>query len=216
MEVIPIFQHIIDHNIPIRTINDEYFGDLHIYNKRCHVNTSVSTANYQARNKNLPAILTSVAWREIRFDIFNDRCALTGYSSSIIDINLGHFIALNTGHGGSYKGNVFPIEASLNTSMSHYNPFNRYDLRNKLFGELIEYLAYLNGLSIKDYTSFVNWCYANPMNNSLGIRIWAKINRLSEHDLYNLRDKETLKSYKSWASNPIDSRQLWMVDLDGE
>lgn len=190
-----MFKHILEHSQKIEeTIINDPLGEIHIIKRRCSVNTTISSARNNSRNRNLTTTLTSQDWREIRYNLFNDRCALTNKRSTTVDLNLGHFIALDTGHGGTCKGNVFPIESTLNTSMRNYNPFYLYEhwytkfgLVDKLFIELVEYLASLNNLSTNEYESYVNWCYDNPRGYT----------------------RSKFSQNRELAHKPIDSIELW-------
>lgn len=89
-------------------------------------------------------------------------CCLTG---AIDDVHLDHFIALSTGHGGTYKANLIPLEIAMNISKNNKNPFewcykkSEIDLEN--FWYAVLYLSKLNCLTFSEYKRFVYWCYDN-------------------------------------------------------
>ena len=92
---------------------------------------------------------------------FNHRCPLTGSE----DIHFDHFIPLSIGHGGSYVGNMIPLDGVLNASKCASNPFEWIKTRNDIevnkFNKVVEYLAELNGLTPNEFRSFVYWCFEN-------------------------------------------------------
>lgn len=142
------------------------------------MNSSVSTNNKTRVNKyirdtrnhdhQLRHDLKLVDWRKIFFEDFEMTCPITKYSSPFYKINLGHFIPIHWGIGGSFVGNVFPIYGKLNTSMGDYNPLDYLEWENFDFpihpdgvDFLIEYLARCNGLTVQEYKDYVNNCYEN-------------------------------------------------------
>ncbi|WP_221930194.1 hypothetical protein [Melghirimyces algeriensis] len=109
--------------------------------------------------------LTAADWYGIRYEKFNDCCALSGVNN----ISLDHFIALKTGHGGTVIGNVYPLCRLLNSSKGDMNPFEwvkRNGVRERIdikrFNTLVEYLAEQNGLTVDEFRDFVYWAYENP------------------------------------------------------
>lgn len=114
----------------------------------------------------LPYDLTTEDWYGIRYEKFNDCCALTGERKRL---SLDHFVALNTGHGGTVVGNVYPLNRELNSSKGDANPFEwimREDIRDRIdvkqFNMLVEYLAEQNDLGVGMFRDFVYWAYENP------------------------------------------------------
>ncbi|UKS30223.1 hypothetical protein LOZ80_15285 [Paenibacillus sp. HWE-109] len=95
-------------------------------------------------------------------DMFGTLCALTQRISRLDD---DHFIAIATGHGGTYLGNIIPLSQSVNCSKNDANPFEwirtRTDIDANRFADVVAYLADLNGLTFDEYRQFVDWCYAN-------------------------------------------------------
>lgn len=113
----------------------------------------------------LPYDLTAAEWYNIRYEKFNDCCALTGEREGL---SLDHFVAINTGHGGTVVGNVYPLNGVLNCSKGDANPFEwvqREDIRERIclerFNTLVEYLAEQNDLTVEMFRDFVYWCFAN-------------------------------------------------------
>lgn len=122
--------------------------------------------------------------------VFNHACALTHTAD---DVTLDHFIPLEWGHGGTYPGNVYPLEQTLNKNKSNKNPFKwikavRRDraLRrgqhvDTAWNQLIAYLAAENGLSVVEFKEFVLWCEQNKrtlqqvqQDNRLSLEIWKE------------------------------------------
>ncbi|WP_102694162.1 hypothetical protein [Rummeliibacillus pycnus] len=129
--------------------------------------------NYSARKKSLPDTLTEQELEEIKKH-FSYKCAL----SRSTDIQFDHFICLDSGHAGTFKGNIIPLSTSLNASKNNNNPFEwikRFQEYQTEFESVVEYLAEQNKLSVEDFKSFVYWCY----NNQRSINQLAKDNRNS-------------------------------------
>ena len=88
-------------------------------------------------------------------------CVLSGRD----DTHLDHFIPMGIGHGGTYEGNLILLSSNLNLSKGHRNPFEWAETLSEEYREnfdkLVEYLAELNGLTVKDYREFVFWCFEN-------------------------------------------------------
>lgn len=115
----------------------------------------------------------------------NAACALTG---STHDVTLDHFIPLEWGHGGEYPGNVFFVRRDLNAVKSNLNPFRwikkltlRRDLDMSRWDRLLEDLAEKNGLSVKQFRLFVNWCEKNKRSmeqlmadNRASLALWKE------------------------------------------
>lgn len=94
-----------------------------------------------------------------------NECTLTGFSN----VDLDHFIAISTGHGGSYTANLIKLSAVINKSKSSNNPFNwfeanrqRFEIDESRWNALVTYLAEQNGITPAEFRSYVDWCYANP------------------------------------------------------
>lgn len=102
-----------------------------------------------------------IAEEQELLDLFGNNCPLTGS----FDIHYDHFIALSTGHGGTYMGNIVPLDSKLNESKHAQNPFEWIKTRDDIpidnFNRLVDKLAELNGLTSDEFRSFVYWCYEN-------------------------------------------------------
>mgnify|MGYP001205410293 FL=1 len=144
-----------------------------------HVKTS--------RSLGLRADLTPFEWGRI-LDEFGNRCAL---SFSFL-ISMDHFIPQSIGHGGTYVGNVYPLDPDLNASKGDSNPYlwaeaNKDKIDYPLFERLCEYLAEQNGLTPDEFRSFVFWCFAHPRTPEdirkdprPSIEIWKEARRREE------------------------------------
>lgn len=92
---------------------------------------------------------------------FDGKCPLTGST----DIHYDHFIPLGIGHGGTYNGNMIPLDGRLNESKQAKNPFEWVKTRDDVdindFNKVVDYLAELNGLTAEEFRSFVYWCFDN-------------------------------------------------------
>jgi hypothetical protein len=112
----------------------------------------------------LPSTLTADQIEDI-FAHFDNKCALTG---SHDDIQLDHFIAVNTGHVGTIHGNMIPLTKPINISKHANNPFEwiktQPNISEERFNDVVSYLAHLCGMSDKEYKDFVYWCFDNPIN----------------------------------------------------
>jgi hypothetical protein len=115
--------------------------------------------NWRTKRKLLPSILSYDELLELK----NHQCVLTGDTN---DIALDHFIAVSTGHGGTYLGNIIPLKSILNSSKHNKNPFDwintRPDIDINEFNNVVKYLANLNKLTPDEYKNFVYWCFDNP------------------------------------------------------
>ncbi|ENQ3077399.1 hypothetical protein ACEOWG_000559 [Bacillus cereus] len=84
-------------------------------------NNPVKVAAYRlnriAKKEVLLNTLTGKELEEI-LDDFEGLCALSRRNK----IQLNHFICLASGHGGTYKGNIIPLNASLNARKYDINP----------------------------------------------------------------------------------------------
>jgi hypothetical protein len=92
-------------------------------------------------------------------------CALTG---STENIHWEHAIPLSVGHGGTTRGNMYPMSGRLNNSKWTHNIFEwftsnkeRFNLSQTKFDELIEYLAQANEMTTDEYREYVYWCHRN-------------------------------------------------------
>lgn len=117
--------------------------------------------NRVAKKKELPNTLTENELKNI-LEHFDNRCALTGS----IDIELDHFIAIDTGYGGTTKQNIIPLSAELNCSKKNKNPFEWVELTHirdqvipEKFNDLIRYLSDLNAMTVEGYREYVYQCY---------------------------------------------------------
>lgn len=188
--------------------------DINVFEQR--VSCRVQTANSRARKLNLPGVLTKEVWRSIFLDDFDSKCALTNkYGTNDHPIVLGHNIPISWGHGGTYVGNVYPIENSLNCIFNNSNPLtfipwvaDRLNINMDSYNYLNEYLAHLNGLSVQEYLQFVQWCHDYPPDSNY----WAilafqnnipekKIRKwINETDFQKLNRNMELDSLHLWKS----------------
>lgn len=150
---------------------------------------SALSQNWRAMMINLPYSLTKDSINSL-LNKFESKCSLT--NGSVIEMD--HFIPLSWGHGGSYIGNVIPLEKSLNHSKKDLNPFewikktsvlNRIDI--KKWKKLIEYLAKENGLTPRQFEEYVYWCE----NNKRTLKEVKKQGKISSLDLWknSLKDE---------------------------
>lgn len=117
----------------------------------------------RAKKRLLPDTATTHDYEVISRE-FGYRCALTGSPNYTFD----HFIPLNWGHGGTYYGNLVPLDASLNIKKSDKNPVVFFremitagQISEDRFRVLVEYLATINGLTPNEFVEFVHWCESN-------------------------------------------------------
>lgn len=121
----------------------------------------ISNMNRVASLNELPNTLTTNQLESI-MKRFDNKCAL----SDSIDIELDHFIAVSTGHGGTTLQNIIPLDSWLNVSKKDKNPFEwvkQKHISEKIniekFDELVRYLAELNSMSVNEYHEYVYSCY---------------------------------------------------------
>ncbi|WP_427050384.1 hypothetical protein [Paenibacillus sp. TC-CSREp1] len=104
--------------------------------------------------------------RVIILEVF-DGCALSG---SRDNVHLDHFIALDTGHGGTWCGNMIPLKETLNLSKGAKNPFEwvkgRTDIDLTRFWLAVDILAAVNEMTREEYVLYVYFCYENPIELS--------------------------------------------------
>lgn len=173
----------------------EYFDQIHQekreklkeYGKQYRLeNPYVIKANTIRRRtieKKLPNNLDKDVIKQI-YDDFNGRCMLTGSK----DVELDHFIALSTGHCGSYYGNMILLDHNLNRSKSNKNPLEWILSKDKKvvknFNKLIEYLARINLMKQTEYIEFINWCFNNKrevdreeVDCYFSIKLWKNSNK---------------------------------------
>jgi hypothetical protein len=119
---------------------------------------------------------------------FKEECSLTG---DIEEITIDHFIPISWGHGGTYIGNVYPLNITINRSKKDLNPFkwfewakDKYEINIHKWNNLIEKLAIMNGLSVMEFKDFIYWCERNKRTieeiqkeNIPSIVIWKKANK---------------------------------------
>ncbi len=118
----------------------------------------------RARKFSLPDTLIKENQDKITIS-FKGNCAITDSN----DFSWDHAIPLSIQHGGTTLENIYPLRRDLNISKSDGNIFEwfdanreRFNLSQHNFGELIAYLADLNGLTTDDYREYVYWCHSNP------------------------------------------------------
>lgn len=122
----------------------------------------VSKQKRKAMKLALPNELTTEEWNAI-LESFGSKCVLTG---KVENVEMEHFIPLSIGHGGTCKGNVYPMLKSLNGSKGNKNPLKwiqkqPHDLQIKFHRVLLPYLAQQNGMDVKTFKKYVNWCFKN-------------------------------------------------------
>jgi len=143
--------------------NKDKFMDLQRENRRNNKDKHNAYKQVRrARKRALPDTLTSEQV-EIILKRLNNKCALTGDD----EYELDHFVAINTGHGGTIYENMIPLSRSLNASKRDNNPFEwfegnkrRFNVTEESFSNLVSYLAELNEMSVNEYRDYVYECYS--------------------------------------------------------
>lgn len=107
----------------------------------------------------------TVEEKDMIWKYFNNKCAL----SCSDDVSIDHVIPINTGRGGTHKGNIIPLKTELNQSKGPDNIFEwfeanrqRFELSQNKFDRLIDFLAEANDMSVDEYRDYVYWCHENP------------------------------------------------------
>jgi hypothetical protein len=133
----------------------------------------------------LPNTLGKDGWKCILKE-FNNKCALSNLDS---DVTFEHFIPISTGHGGTYEGNIIPLNRSLNFSKNNRNPFYWFSKNDfpvgfsiEAWDGLIQLLAKKNKLTTNEYVEFINWCFENPRTleqikldgDNTSLQLWKK------------------------------------------
>lgn len=101
---------------------------------------------------------------------FAYRCALTGEDC---DLSIDHVIPVITGYGHATVGNLIPLKEELNYSKGPKHIFEwfeesrvHYKLSRGKFNKLIQYLSDVNGMTVREYRIYMDWCFDNPRNIS--------------------------------------------------
>ena len=146
------------------------------------------TSNHMKKRDNRKALLNylpcNLTEEELK-TLKQQRCSISHKNS--FDVTVDHFIPIIWGHGGTIKGNVYPLDQTLNRTKSSMNPFRwmkRNEVKDKinmrLWDKLIADLASQNQLSVSDFTRYVNWCEENKRNidevksdQRLSLEIWS-------------------------------------------
>ncbi|HDR7733379.1 TPA: HNH endonuclease [Bacillus thuringiensis] len=119
--------------------------------------------NYRARQQQLPAKLTLSDIIEMRMEQ-NSICLLAGSDESMV---VDHFIPLSIGHGGSTFENCYYLHEHFNNTKGNKNPFEwiklqRGFVQRRFYSVLVPMLAARNEMTVKEFTEYVYWCFANP------------------------------------------------------
>ena len=127
-------------------------------------NQTVKTINKRAKDQGLVGGVTKRQLADV-LGRFGGGCALTNSK----DFQFDHVIPIDVGRCGSVAENLIPLNASLNSSKHANNIFEwfddnreRFDLSQRKFDELIEYLADINEMTVEEYRDYVYWCHDNP------------------------------------------------------
>jgi hypothetical protein len=137
--------------------------------KRYRENNKDKFNEYQKKRKVLEHILDNLHPEFNIDDVYdyfpNEECCLTGTN---VEVTLDHFIPIAWGHGGTYLGNMYPLEMVVNQSKNRFNPFkwiewakDEYQIDIHKWNKLIETLANINGLTVDEFKDFVYWCENN-------------------------------------------------------
>lgn len=158
--------------------------------------------------------------------LYSSRCLLT-YTA--VSTTADHFIAMETGHGGSYAANLYPLDVAVNSSKNATNPYewiNRRDdiEQERFYTVIVPYVADGHGLSEEQLKRFTYYCYDNKRtideviaDNRPSLQIWAeetgeelsdKAWALIEEHRRNLeaRDFEKIRYYIDKSSKLQDQR----------
>lgn len=119
----------------------------------------------RAKKASLPFHETSNQ-RNFVWQHFDNSCALTGVSA---DLHADHAIPIESGHVGTIYGNMIPLAGRLNNSKSDKHLYewfdtnkNRFNLPQRRFDALIDYLAKTNDMTTQEYRKYVDWVFDNP------------------------------------------------------
>ncbi len=112
-----------------------------------------------AKGKGLLANWSEDEYREM-MEYFDYKCAISGKKESL---EVDHFIPLSTGYGGTHKGNLVPLNATINQSKAFLNPFEwikgRSDKEKNNFKKVVSYLSEINKINVSDFERYVYKCY---------------------------------------------------------
>lgn len=163
--------------------SDKFKENNKIWRKNNPNKVNVYRLNHEAKKRELPNTLTEKEYQSI-LNYFSNQCSLSGEKENL---HKDHFVCLDTGHCGTYIGNIIPLNANLNMSKNSINPFKwikRYPEYQKRFDKVVRYLAKQNNLTTQEFKDFVYWCYENPRDNNqikkdkrTSIEIWLNLNK---------------------------------------
>ena len=125
---------------------------------------ALNQARIRARKVGLPANLTNNEYRDFLNNMYlaETHCIIeTGNNNP----QLGHWLPLSIGHGGTVLGNLFPQDGIINSSWYNRNPYDWVKTQPKRvqnrFKVLELVLAQANGLHTNDFKAFTSWCFDN-------------------------------------------------------
>jgi hypothetical protein len=120
-----------------------------------------------ALKHSLPSTLT-IEQDALLLEIQKGKCFLSGASEGL---HLEHFIPISWGAGGTTFENCYYMEGSLNNSKYNKNPFEWIkeqpeEYQQRFHEVLIPELAKRNGLTVEEFTAYVNKSHENYINQT--------------------------------------------------
>lgn len=159
------------------------------WSRNCPEKVKAKNQRRRALKGGLPNELKSGEWESV-LEQYGWRCALTGTAENV---TMEHFIPLSWGHGGTFVGNVYPMNKDLNFDKYNFNPFewikdpSRAHLVEN-FNKVVANLAELNGLTVEEFRRFVYWCDANRRTAEQAE--WATKLGINSIDLWRLAESK--------------------------
>lgn len=157
------------------------------YYQKNQLTIKLNAKRRKTKVRELPFQLNVQNWLEIQ-EHFGQECALSTHRK---DLTMEHFIPVSWGHGGTYRGNVYPVHCRINRSKSATNPFiwaERSDVKKLIdmqkWNRLVKILAQENNLEVDEFRRFVDWCESNKRtveqiknDPRTSLEIWKKAHR---------------------------------------
>lgn len=119
--------------------------------------------NRRTKRNLLPSTMTDDDYKDL-LEMFDNKCSLTNST----DIAIDHFVPLSWGHGGTYIGNLLPMDSVLNSKKKNKNPIKFLislvksgTITTGIYDLILLYFANKNNVSVVEFIDFVYWCDRN-------------------------------------------------------
>jgi hypothetical protein len=148
----------------LRNSRQKHKDRVQAYNKKYVAENLVKWREYELRKRTIKASLPHEVSTQEVISIYGNACLLTGST----DIQVDHFIPISWGHGGTYIGNVYPLDSLINNTKKARNPLDFFSelvdegkISEEKFNSLVSHLAEQNNMSLEEFIDYVYWCEEN-------------------------------------------------------